>query len=158
WHYYNLLAEFGDVPIILKPLNISDEQELYRPRDSRHDVARQIIHDLDSAIVNLAWKGSGEARSGRINREAAIVMKAKVALFEGTWEHYHSVRSTVFAVPGEDGTEFLQLIEPAVQELINHQGTAIYRNGGLLDEPYNQLFAVEDGHAAAGVFWFRAYD
>lgn len=158
WHYYNLLAGFGDVPVITRPLNISEKQDLYRPRDSRHNVALQIIRDLDSAIVNLQWKGSGEARSGRINKEAAIVMKANVALFEGTWEFYHGARATVFAVPGEDGRDFLALIEPAVQELINRQGTAIYRNGGPLNEPYNQLFAIEDGHAAAGVFWFRAYD
>mgnify|MGYP006301117647 FL=1 len=85
-HYYNFMVGFGDVPLILKPLNMSDLEELYRPRNSRYDVAKQIIKDLDSAIVNLDWKGEGEAKSGRINKEAALVMKARVALFEGTWE------------------------------------------------------------------------
>lgn len=157
WHYFNMLVNFGDVPIILKPLNMSDDEELYRPRDSRTDVARRIIQDLDSAITNLQWKGAGEAHSGRINKQAAIVMKARVALFEGTWEHYHSQKGTQFAVPGEDGRAFLEMIGPAVQELIDYQGAAIYRNGGPFNEPYNQLFAIEDGHSADGVFWFRSY-
>lgn len=157
WHYYRLLVEFGDVPLILEPLNISSE-ELYRPSDSRYDVAKQIIKDLDSAIANLQWKGVGEARSGRVNKEAAATMKARVALFEGSWEYYHAANATPFAVQGKNGTDLLQLIISAVQELIDYQGTKIYKNGGPLNEPYNQLFAVEDGHTADGVFWFRAYD
>lgn len=157
WHYFDLLVAFGDVPIILGPLNVSDQEELYRPRDSRTEVARQIIRDLDSAIVNLQWKGNGEARSARINKEAAIVMKARVALFEGTWEYYHGQKATEFAVSGEDGTGFLEMIGPAVEELIEHQGPVIFRSGGPFNEPYNQLFAIEDGFSAEGVFWFRTY-
>jgi hypothetical protein len=156
-HYYNFMVGFGDVPIILRPLNMSDLEELYRPRNSRYDVAKQIIKDLDSAIVNLDWKGEGEAKSGRINKEAALVMKARVALFEGTWEYYHGREGTEFAVQGQDGTEFLEMIEPAIQQLINHQGAVIYEDGGPFNEPYNQLFAIEDGHSVEGVFWFRDY-
>jgi len=158
WHYFNALVQFGDFPIILEPLNMSDEEKLYRPRDSRYDVAKQIIQDLDSAILNLQWKGEGEAKAGRINKEAAMVMKSRVALFEGSWEYYHGNEGTIFAVQGKDGTEFLQMIEPVIQSLIDHQGTAIYMDGGPLNEPYNQLFAIEDGHSAAGVFWYRVYE
>lgn len=158
WFYFNLLTDFGDVPIILHTLNISDEKELYRPRDSRYDVARQIIQDLDSAIFNLQWKGKGAASQGRINKEAALVMKARVALFEGSWEYYHNARNTPFKVPGKDGKDFLQLIEPAVQDLIGHQGTKIFRKGGIFNEPYNQLTAQKDGSATDGVFLYRVYD
>jgi starch-binding outer membrane protein, SusD/RagB family len=158
WFYFDFLVNFGDVPIVSEPLNINDEEELYRPRDSRFDVAKFIIQDLDSAITNLQWKGKGEAKSGRINKETALVLKARVALFEGTWEHYHSVKGTNFAVTGKNGEEFLELIEPTIQNLIDHQGASIFRDGGIFNEPYNQLTSQESAETTEGVFWYRIYD
>ncbi|WP_316794221.1 RagB/SusD family nutrient uptake outer membrane protein [Pedobacter frigoris] len=153
--YFALLNSFGDVPIILEPLTEADVEKMYVPRSSRNEVAKQILKDLDLAIQKLYWKGTGEAVAGRVNKEAAIVLKARVALFEGTWEYYHSRRSTQFAVAGKDGREFLEMIEPAMNELISRQGTRIFKTG---DEPYNQLFAQKDASSVDGVFLYRVYD
>ncbi len=153
--YFNLLKRFGDVPIITDLATDNDAANLYKLRQSRNEVAKQIIKDLDSAIKKLYWKGQGEAVAGRINKEAAIVFKSRVALYEGTWEYYHGLRNTPFAVSGKDGKEFLALIEPAMQELITYQGTRIFRTG---NEPYNRLFAQNDMATVDGVFWYRAYD
>lgn len=157
WIYFDLLSRYGDVPYITKALDVSDKQELFRPRDSRYDVAKWILMDLDSAIVNMNWKGIGSAAElGRVNKESAMVMKARVALFEGTWERYHI--SSPFKVSGKDGIEFLQMIESTIQPLIDHQGTKIFTSGGLLNEPYNQLFSQQDASKTNGVFLYRVYD
>jgi len=157
WNYYSFLVDYGDLPYVTEPLNV-DSKELYRPRDSRYDVAKRIIQDLDSAIVNLSWKGVGEAKSGRVNKEAALVMKARVALFEGSWEYYHGKASTKFSVSGKDGKDILGMVEPAIQALIDRQGTNIFRGGGKFNEPYNQLFAQDQGAVTAGAFLYRIYD
>ncbi|WP_316812652.1 RagB/SusD family nutrient uptake outer membrane protein [Pedobacter heparinus] len=153
--YFTMLKLYGDLPIITDLVTDNDVPNLYKPRQSRNEVAKQIIKDLDSAIKKLYWKGQGEAVAGRINKEAAIVFKSRVALFEGTWEYYHGLKNTPFAVAGKDGKEFLALVEPAMQELINYQGTRIYKTGA---EPYNRLFAQNDMSTVDGVFWYRAYD
>lgn len=157
WHYYSLLRNFGGVPFIDKPL-VTTDPELYKAKSPRNELASFIIKDLDSAIANLSLKGVGPAGAGRINKEAALTMKARVALFEGSWEYYHGKNSTPFAVSGKDGKDFLQLVEPTVRQLITTQGTNIYRAGGVFNEPYNQLFAITNGESAAGVFWYRVYD
>ncbi|WP_316837306.1 RagB/SusD family nutrient uptake outer membrane protein [Pedobacter nutrimenti] len=153
--YFSMLKQYGDLPIITDLVTEKDVANLYKPRQSRNEVAKQIIKDLDSAIKKLYWKGQGEAVAGRINKEAAIVFKSRVALYEGTWEYYHGLRSTPFAVPGKDGKEFLELIEPAMLQLITYQGARIFKSGA---EPYNRLFAQNDMSAVDGVFWYRAYD
>ncbi len=156
--YYHMLVDYGDVPIIKEALNV-DSEKLYKTRDSRYDVAKFIMEDLDSAIVNLEWKGEGAASdAGRVNKESAIILKARVALFEGTWERYHGAKGTPFAVNGKDGTEFLQMIEPAINELIDHQGTNIFTDGGPLNEPYNQITAQNKADQTEGVFFYRVYD
>ena len=159
WHYFSLLQNFGGVPYITEALNIDDEEELFRDRDSRHIVAMNILTDLDEAIANLEWKGEGAAgESGRVNKEAAIVFKARVALYEGTWEHYHAANGTPFRVEGNNGNDLLALIEPAINILIEKQGATIFREGGPLNEPYNQLQAQNDASNTDGVFLYRVYD
>ncbi|MGY0426828.1 MAG: RagB/SusD family nutrient uptake outer membrane protein, partial [Polaribacter sp.] len=159
WDYFKMLRLFGGVPIIKNLLKDNNTKELYKARSSRYEVAKQIIEDLNSAIDRLSWQGKGEASAaGRINKEAAITLKARVALYEGTWERYHGKKGTAYAVSGKDGTEFLQMIEPTVQELINHQGSNIYTKGGDVSMAYNQLFAQDDVAGVAGVFLYKVYD
>lgn len=153
--YFALLTTFGDLPLITESLTEADEDKLYIPRASRNEVAKLIISDLNEAIERLYWKGEGEAVAGRINKESAIVLKARVALFEGTWERYHSKRGSKFAVAGKDGKEFLEMIEPAMNQLISRQGARIFKSG---EEPYNQLFAQKDAATVDGAFFYRVYD
>ena len=144
--YFNLLSTYGGVPIILKPLNV-DESELYRARDSRQQLAIQIIVDLDSAIVNLKW----DAGRGRINKKAALHLKTRVGLFEGSWEYYHSLKQTPFAVSGSNGFEFLKKVVEAGDMLITQQGRSIF-NGTLIE-----MFQIKDPAEIAGVFFYRNF-
>ncbi|WP_215225090.1 RagB/SusD family nutrient uptake outer membrane protein [Echinicola shivajiensis] len=157
WVYFNMLQRYGDVPIYTEVLE-TDSEALYRTRNSRYDVAKFILQDLDIAIEKMDWKNSVFAKQGRVNRESAIVMKARVALYEGSWEHYHGAKSTPFAVNGKDGKEFLQMVEPTIQELIDHQGAALFSNGGPLNEAYNQILSQKDASSSEGVFLYRIYD
>lgn len=97
YDYFRLLKNFGDVPIIT--VMLEDNQKLLTEKSIRYprnEVARKILSDLDRA-AELLMVASPE--SGRINRDAALLLKARVALYEGTWERYHA--GTCF-VPGND--------------------------------------------------------
>lgn len=157
WHYFDLLKTFGGVPFIEAPLNVEDE-DLFSERESRKETGMRIIQDLDSAIANLSWKDASVVTSGRICKEGAIVMKSRVALYEGTWERYHNLSSSPYRLDGEDGTEFLQMIEPEIQKLISRQGSNIFLDGGLLNEAYNQYFVQTHGESTPGVYVYKVYD
>lgn len=159
WDYFKLLKDFGGVPLITQLLTDSDVDKLFASRASRDEVAKQIISDLDSAISRLYWKGEGEAATaGRINKESALALKARVALYEGTWEYYHSKKGTPFAVAGKNGVEFLNLVAPVVETIMTRQGTKVYTAGGDKTIAYNQLFAQKDASNIDGVFLYKVYD
>jgi hypothetical protein len=159
WDYFAMLKNFGGVPIVTDILKETDATELYKPRSSRYEVANQIIKDLDSAIANLKWKGDAEgAVAGRITKDAALLLKTRVALYEGTWERYHGRKSSPFAMPGKDGSEFLNMIEPAANMLIARYGTKIFTNQGDKSMAYNQLFATKDASTTDGVILYKVYD
>ncbi|MEP1487531.1 MAG: RagB/SusD family nutrient uptake outer membrane protein [Algibacter sp.] len=84
WHHYLLLQRFGGVPIVTRSLDPSSD-EVYAARNSRYEVAFQILSDLDEAIAKLS---SGAAVQGKLSKEAAKAFKARVLLFEATWDKY----------------------------------------------------------------------
>ncbi|WP_303071653.1 RagB/SusD family nutrient uptake outer membrane protein [Bacteroides nordii] len=95
YDYYRLLKNYGDVPILTE-VQVDDSQILSgnSKRYPRNEVVRFILSDLDKAIA-LMMKEAPDA--GRLSKDAALVMKARVALYEATWEKYHA--GTCF-VPG----------------------------------------------------------
>lgn len=152
--YFELLQDFGGVPYIDKSLN-TDSEELYRPRDSRQYIAEKIIVDLDSAILYLNWKGEGEAIAGRINKEAALVLKTRVALFEGSWEYFHSRKGTKFRVEGSDGSDFLKKAVEAGDMLIAKEGGSLFR--GTEGNEYFDYFNQMDYEKIQGAYLYKAY-
>ena len=95
WDYFRLLRNFGDVPIVREM--VPDNQAVLTEKSKRaprNEVARFILEDLDKAAGMLQQNAP---ESGRITRDAALALKARVALYEGTWEKYHA--GTCF-VPG----------------------------------------------------------
>jgi len=88
WHHYKLLLRFGGVPVATESFDVSSE-ELYGPRNSRYEVVDQITKDLDEAIAKLPSQNSlGDADLGKLTTEAAMSLKARILLFEATWEKY----------------------------------------------------------------------
>lgn len=95
YDYFRLLRSFGDVPIFTEMLpDIQAELTARSKRSPRNEVARFIISDLDKASELLKAEAP---ETGRICRDAALQLKARVALYEATWERYHA--GTCF-VPG----------------------------------------------------------
>ena len=96
--YFGYLKTFGDYPIITEvlPDDLAVLAEASRRRP-RNEVARFILGDLDKAIEMCQSKAFNK---NRISKEAAQLMKARVALYEATFEKYHSGTPRV---PGETG-------------------------------------------------------
>ncbi len=96
FYFEQFLKKFGGAPWIETELSLESE-ELYLPRLKRNELADKILADLDWAIEKIPSKNAQE--TGRISKEVVMLYKARVALYEGTWEKYHA--NTVFAGEGD---------------------------------------------------------
>ncbi len=89
YSYWKLLKLFGGVPLITEVLDIKSKA-LYAPRASRKEIVDLIIQDLTDAAIDLPVRKSLSASDrGRVTKGAADALRARVALFEGTWGKYH---------------------------------------------------------------------
>lgn len=101
--YFGKLQSLGDFPII-KEVFPDDKKLLMEAskRRPRNEVARFIIEDLNKAIELL--KSGPVENKNRISKEVALLLKSRVALYEGTWEKYHNNTAFVPGGPGWPGT------------------------------------------------------
>ncbi|MDO5075360.1 MAG: RagB/SusD family nutrient uptake outer membrane protein [Bacteroidales bacterium] len=98
--YFQMLQSIGDCPIITQAL--PDEESVLLQashRQPRHKVARFILEDLDKAASLLLATPPGGSKT-RISKSVAHLLRARVALYEGTFLRYH--KGTAF-VPGGKG-------------------------------------------------------
>ncbi|MDO7172660.1 RagB/SusD family nutrient uptake outer membrane protein [Mariniflexile sp. AS56] len=131
YFYYDLFKKYGDLPIYDAYFDNLNTDELYKARSPRNEVADFILADLDKAIALL--KPKGDLAMPRINKEAAQLFKATIALYEGTWEKYHN--GTAFGVAGSDGTVYLQQAADAAKALIDGGTRALNPSyGGMFNQ------------------------
>ena len=121
WFYAEKVQKFGDVPWIERSLNI-DAPELYAPRMSRDSAMDKILADLNFASTKLpdSW-GDGNA-PGRINRWGALLVKARVCLFEGTWRKYRGLSNP---------EKWLTEAAKATKELIDKGPYSLHQTGDV---------------------------
>jgi hypothetical protein len=150
--YFNGLRNYGALPWINTPLNVNDTAQLYAARLPRNVVADSIVKDLDSAITYLPTKGSAQAM--RLYKEYAAGFKARVCLYEGTWEKYHA--NDVFGVAGQDGANFLQLAADAAN-MVMTSGLFKIDNVGV-PNGYLNLFNQTDYSGSKEVMFWGAYN
>jgi hypothetical protein len=146
WFYFDKVKRYGDVPWLDRELNVNSE-ELYADRTPREEVMTNILADLDFACENLpnSW-GDGNA-PGRLNRWAALLVKSKCCLFEGTWRKYHG---------GTNPDQWLQEAADAAQELIEDGPYSLYSTGDPLHD-YKKFHAVPDLSGNSEILYWVKY-
>lgn len=127
--YFQLLKAYGGVPLVLNVLDITSE-ELYKPRDTREAVVNQILGDLDFAVLHLPSKAE-LTNIGRLTNGAALALKARVALYEGTRAKYHEY---------DGAQELLQKAKKAALSIIESGQYSLYTNEDNGYDNYNNLF------------------
>ncbi len=87
FYYFDLVNNFGDVPLLLKPLANFAEAYSVAKRVSKDSVWAQISADLAAAKPLLPnSKYSDNTDKWRVSVGAVIALQAKVALFKQQWQ------------------------------------------------------------------------
>lgn len=134
YFYFEKIVRFGDVPWYDVQL-YSDDEALYKPRDSRELVMTNMLIDIDYAIDNLP----STVTTYYVNRWSALALKARFCLFEGTYRKYHDIQ----IAGGNDYEYYLDLAAKAAYEIIT-DGPYKLHNTGNPEEDYLTLFSQRE--------------
>jgi len=86
FYYFELVTNFGDAPLMLKPLKSFQEAYEVAKRSPAAQVWEQINKDLTEAkglLPNTKYSDNGE--KWRVSKGAVIAMQAKAALYNQKW-------------------------------------------------------------------------
>lgn len=122
--YFDKVKRFGDVPWYDRELGSTDP-DLYKPRDSRELILSKMIEDIDYAISVLG----AEKSPYRVNKWAALMLKAEFCLYEGTFRKYHELEID----GGLSSEDYLRLAADAAYEISS-------KSPYSLADDYGELF------------------
>ncbi|MGM9765562.1 MAG: RagB/SusD family nutrient uptake outer membrane protein [Candidatus Cryptobacteroides sp.] len=83
-NWFAKVVLFGDMPWYTKEVNVFDKEILYGKRLPRKQVVDTLLAELDKAAELLPESAEGE----KFSRYAALALKARIALYEGTHRKY----------------------------------------------------------------------
>ncbi|MGF7229911.1 RagB/SusD family nutrient uptake outer membrane protein [Arachidicoccus sp.] len=120
YYYLQLVEKYGDVPLVTKTLDVNDP-ELLMPRTSRAIVMDTIFSDLDYAAKWLPRAANLPAADyGRVTQGAALALKARAALYEGTFAKFHGT--------DEDASVDLQIAADAATSVMNENYYGLFNS------------------------------
>lgn len=172
WSYFAKLQTFGDFPIVKNTLP-DDKLALIEAskRQSRNEVARFILEDLDKAIGFLSDNPVGG--KNRITKKTAYLVKSRVALFEASWETYHANTALVPNGPGYPGPArtynaseeiafFIKECKDAAAMVADNTPLAVnthtWADGAKkMENPYFAQFSANDMNAYPEILMWRDY-
>ena len=97
FYYFDLVNNFGDVPLLLKPLKSFSDAYAVAHRETKANVYAQIGTDLAQAKTLLPSVKAVDGEKWRASKGAVLAMQAKVALYQEKWTE---VISTVTELQG----------------------------------------------------------
>ncbi|MDD6253966.1 MAG: RagB/SusD family nutrient uptake outer membrane protein [Bacteroidales bacterium] len=155
--YFEKVRQYGDMPYYDKVIGSSDASLLNRPRDPRGYVMLKVCQDLDKAYELLPEKW--EAYSVyKVTKDAAMALKSRAALFEGTFRKYHS--GTEYVPEDEqtfDGVTisskwFLEQAADAASKVMGKRSLYTGNTLGLASKAakasYREYFILEDAETS----------
>jgi starch-binding outer membrane protein, SusD/RagB family len=146
WFYAEKVTRFGDVPYLEKPLNI-DSPELFDARTPRLEVMDKVLLDLNAAVDGLPASWGDGGAPGRLNRWAALLVKSRVCLFEGTFRKYHKL---------PDPEKWLTEAANAAKELIEKGPYALHSTGNP-NADYSNYHRLADLAGNREVIYWKKY-
>lgn len=90
--YYKMLKQYGDLPWYDSVIKPDDTAYEHKERDSRDEIVKHIIDDLDYAIANIT--AVSRDRTG-LTADVARFLKMDVCLYEASFRKYNGVTASV---------------------------------------------------------------
>ena len=138
YYYFSLLKKFGDLPWVNEAYD-TDSKELFNPRVARNVIVDSMLVDLDKSIEYIPEKGKVDA--GRLSKEAALLFKSRVALYEASWEKYH--QGTKFGVEGSDYNAYYRVAADAAKQVMDMGTYSLFTTGDPNTSYYNLFNKTE---------------
>ncbi|SHI95284.1 Starch-binding associating with outer membrane [Arenibacter nanhaiticus] len=150
--YIDKVNTFSDVPWLNKALDVTDEEYLYAPKDTRGLVVDSIIKDMKFAVDHLSLSNGSKTR---VSKWAALASLARFSLHEGTFRKYGMKNAAEAAyLTSKSASEYTYLLEiarDASQQLMDEGGFSLHGD-------YTELFTSNSLEGNSEIILYDDYE
>lgn len=137
--YFELVQLYGNVILLTEPVDM-DSPKMNAQRDDRSLVIDQCVKDLQEAAEALPETAT---EAGRLTSDAANAMLSRVALYEATWQKFHTGGADA-TTNSERVTSLLNTAKTAAKAVMEGGRYKLFYNDKLGTESYRYMFILED--------------
>ena len=137
--YFELVQLYGNVILLTEPVDMNSPK-MNAERDDRSLVIDQCVKDLQEAAEGLPETA---AEAGRLTKDAANAMLSRVALYEATWQKFHTGGADATA-NSERVTSLLNTAKTAAKAVMEGGRYKLFYSDKLGTESYRYMFILED--------------
>lgn len=94
YFYFDKLTTYGEVPWFDHQIQNYERDYMYKERDSRDVIIKNIIDDLNFAYEHIQGESVGNSL---ISKYAAAAFKSRVCLFEASYRKYHNLETEEYS-------------------------------------------------------------
>ena len=164
WFYYDKLTTYGEVPWFPNDIQSYQNDVMYKDRDSRDVIIRNLIADLDFAYEHI--QATSSTGSATLTRWAAAALKSRVCLFEAAYRRYHNLTGLEIT-PEELYREAAKAAKLVIDNSVCSLNTATGKKGAYRDLFYSETPLTQEvilavcANEKSGIFgeqnwWFNA--
>lgn len=107
YSYFRLVQRFGNVPYYDYTVgSVANDEVIYVPYTERGKVIDNVLADLTEAVAKL----NANSKDNTVNKDVALALKSRVALYEGTYRKYHKLG---------DGSTYLTAAKEVANQLMS---------------------------------------
>ena len=144
-YYYSYLVDlYGDVPLILETITLENAEI---PRSPKEDVLVQIFKDYDEAAA--VFGTVNKPTSGRPTKQAALALKARIALYNEKWDVAIAAATGVMELEGSE-----VILDPSFPNLFSYEGQdskeIIFSIQYLFGQKVHPIFRLFGGRNGGG--------
>ena len=137
--YFELVQLYGNAILVTEPLDMNAEQ-LQASRNDRSEIIDLCVKDLKEAAEALP---ETPVEAGRLSKAAAWAFLSRVALYEGTWQKFHTGGPE--ATTNTDRvSELLNVAKDASKRVIEGGKHSLFYSSALGTDSYRYMFILED--------------
>ncbi len=137
--YFELVQLYGNTILLTEPVEMTSPK-MNAERDDRSLVIDQCVKDLKEAAEGLP---ETTTEAGKLTKDAANAMLSRVALFEATWQKFHTGGADA-TTNSERVTSLLNTAKSAAKAVIEGGRCKLFYNEKLGTESYRYMFILED--------------
>ena len=137
--YFELVQLYGNVILLTEPVDM-DSPKMNAQRDDRSLVIDQCVKDLQEAAEALPETAT---EAGRLTSDAANAMLSRVALYEATWQKFHTGGADA-TTNSERVTSLLNTAKTAAKAVMEGGRYKLFYSDKLGTESYRYMFILED--------------